>query len=542
MAWVIPERRLLIIPTKTPSKYDPLPVKIIREVDGGGYLVGVPHYYSTLTILANMGVYPDAPSPYELYAPELLVRGMYPLRPDQKKTAEFICGNMRGYVLHPPRLGKTNSALAAVSYLRQDYGFHAGQEAVLVVSPLSLLRDAWVQEAARFVPHLKVSLLHGAIAKRKKLLEEPADIYLLNCDAVKLMSTELMEAVRSKKIGMLIIDETTEFKNPGTKKYAALEPIAKALPRVIGMTGTAGNEEDVYGQINMITPDKLYRDGIMITKHIWLGMTTVEVGPYKRIPKIGSKKLIHETMQPAIRYEKNDVLKIPTLIEDFFESDMTAMQMKAYNIMKQDSIVGLSDGSITAANAGVRMAKLLQIASGSVITDGENEEDGGNNVKYLDMKNHLDNLERIINESESKVVIYSSWSATISRLVEELKKRGITAVKYDGKDSAKARQKNLDYWRDSRDCKVIIMHPVTGSYGIELAAADTMIFFGVPRNGKIMYDQARERLASPQQKSMTPKIVYMVLSPADRVGFKTLNSQADDVKSTMETFKAMIDA
>ena len=86
------------------------------------------------------------------------------------------------------------------------------------------------------------------------------------------------------------------------------------------------------------------------------------------------------------------------------------------------------------------------------------------------------------------------------------------------------------------------MHPVTGSYGIELAAADTMIFFGVPRNGKIMYDQARERLASPQQKSMTPKIVYMVLSPADRVGFKTLNSQADDVKSTMETFKAMIDA
>ena len=123
------------------------------------YLVAMPHTYTTLTLLDNIGITPDAPSPYSIYAPELLVCGMYPMKPAQKVSADFICQNKKCYVLHPPRSGKTNMALAAINYLKLEDHKPQGRNAALVVAPLTLLRDAWVKEAPRFTPDLKVNFL-----------------------------------------------------------------------------------------------------------------------------------------------------------------------------------------------------------------------------------------------------------------------------------------------------------------------------------------------------------------------------------------------
>lgn len=541
MAWVIKDRRILIIPTKTPDRYDSIPVREVRKASDDVYLIAMPHTYTTLTLLNNIGVTPDAPSPYSLYAPELFVRGVYPMKEAQNITADFICQNKQCYVLHPPRMGKTNMALAAINYLKLEDHKPQGRNAALVVAPLTLLRDAWVAEAPRFVPGLKVNFLFGTKDKRRELLDDPADLYLINCDGVELLKDELRDAAKSHKISTVIVDEQTEYKNVKTQKFNVLYPIVRMMDRVVGMTGTVGDEEDVYGQIKMITPQRLEKKNYRITKKIWLDMTTIEVGPYRRRPKVGSKKIIHDFMQPAIRFEKKDVFDVPQLIEDTFESEMTSQQLKAYNIMKNDSIVGIQEGTITAVNAGVKAAKLLQISAGSVIVD-PNGEDKDTTIKELDIKNHMTNLEAMIKESETKVVIYSSWTATINRLVKELEKRHIHAVKYDGKMSSAKRQEALDYWRDHENCKVIVMHPITGAYGIELAAADTLIFYGAPRNGKIVYDQAHERLMSSQQKSLTPKIIHMVLSPADRVAFRNLLSDSTNAKSTMEEFTEMVNS
>lgn len=540
MAVVIPERRMLIIPTQNPARYDTIPVKEVREVDKGIYAVALPFTYETLILLKNIGIEPDAPTPFDLYSPELLVRGLYKMRDYQKVTTDFICRNKHAYVLHAPRTGKTNSALAAINFLKQESNYPCGKHAALVVGPLSLLRDAWIPEAPRFTPNLKVNFLIGSKNKRLNLLDEAADIYVINCDGIKIIQDELFAAVKSGKISTIILDELTEYKNHRTKRFMAMQPIVRAADRVIGMTGTAGSAEDVYGEILMVTPERLRANTHVITKRMWLDMTTIEVGMYRRVPKPSAKQLIHEYMQPAIRFEKKDILDMPVIMEDYFTSEMTSEQLKAYNIMKNDSVVGLENGTITAVNAGVQIQKLLQIASGNVITDSEVNNSAV--VKELNISTHIENLRLLISESETKVVIYSSWTATINRLVNELNKIGIKAVKYDGSVSAQKRQETLEHWRNSSDCKVIVMHPVTGAYGIELAAADTLIFFGVPRNGKIIFDQARERLMSPQQKSLTPRIVKMILSPADNVAFKSLMDKTNDAKSNMDLFKEIVDA
>lgn len=63
---------------------------------------------------------------------------------------------------------------------------------------------------------------------------------------------------------------------------------------------------------------------------------------------------------------------------------------------------------------------------------------------------------------------------------------------------------------------MIICHPKTVSYGVELAAADTVVWFGPPMISAMLYQQAKERLFSSQQQSAQP-IIYQMASLASEV-------------------------
>src|SRR5208282_4598119 len=163
----------------------------------------VPHGMRETLILRHMGF--KVPNPMELYYD-------YPHHEDeppfhvQKITCQLLSENPRSYVLNDMGTGKTRTVYWTWDYLNQNS--LCGR--LLVVCKLSNLRDPWADEAFKIIPSRRVNLLHGSRKDRLRLLEEPADIYVINHDGLKVIYKELLER---KDITVLAIDELSAYRN-----------------------------------------------------------------------------------------------------------------------------------------------------------------------------------------------------------------------------------------------------------------------------------------------------------------------------------------
>jgi hypothetical protein len=88
---------------------------------------------------------------------------------------------------------------------------------MLVIAPLRPARLVWPAEVAKWADfaHLRVSLVLGTLKQRQAALAADADIYIVNCEN----TAWLFEAANWSLLGerapeMLVVDESTRFKNP----------------------------------------------------------------------------------------------------------------------------------------------------------------------------------------------------------------------------------------------------------------------------------------------------------------------------------------
>jgi len=162
-----------------------------------GILGAVPLTLEAARVLRNLGI--EAPSPIEAVYNWPIIPGRKP-RPHQVKTSAHLTLNPRAHCHNSPRTGKTLSSLWAIDYL-QRIGV-IGR--ALIVAPLSTLERAWGDEIFLNFPGKKFAVLHGSADKRRKLLAEPNDLYVINHDGVEILQKELMAR---GDIDLIVIDE-----------------------------------------------------------------------------------------------------------------------------------------------------------------------------------------------------------------------------------------------------------------------------------------------------------------------------------------------
>jgi len=209
-----PNRVLETIPTAKPFEYQGVP------------LVVTPHRLDEVRVLRNLGI--QAPSPILYYYDW---PGQYTPYDHQKQTAAFLTLNTRGLVLNEIGTGKTQSALWAADYL-----IKTGQiEKVLILSPLSTLERVWGDGIFTGFPHRKFLVLHGTAAKRKQLLREEADFYIINHDGFPIISDQALGM-----FDLVIVDEAAVLRNPSTQRFKIFRKWVDTNPsiRLWLMTGT----------------------------------------------------------------------------------------------------------------------------------------------------------------------------------------------------------------------------------------------------------------------------------------------------------------
>lgn len=478
----------------------------------GKTLVAVPHALDEVRVLRNLGL--DAPGPMGYYYD-------WPGRKTpfvhQKITSEFLAQHPRAFVLNGLGSGKTLSALWTFDYLKK-----LGRvRSMLVVSPLSTLERAWGDEIYMNFPHLQFHILHGTRERRHKLLAAPADIYIINHDGFKHSET-IAHLCEKPEIDIVLVDEIASFRNAQTDRWKFLNALVNGNPAkhrvgklwVWGMSGTPtpNSPTDAHAQVRLVRPGNVPRGYTVFRDQVLR-----QVGPYRWIPREDAAQVVTRVMQPAIRFATRDCIDLPPTTFVTRETVLTDEQQKAFNEMMRNFKTEAANGTITAANAAIKLSKLLQICCGVAYgVDGE---------VHIPAHPRVALVKELIEESEGKVLVFVPLTAPLLWVADELRKvYGEPAVAIVHGDTTKNQRDEIfsDFQR-APNPRIICANPGTLSHGLTLTEASTTIWYA-PVHSNDTYQQANGRTVRPGQRRTT-LIVDIEATAVERAVYTALQNR-----------------
>lgn len=277
--------------------------------------------------------------------------GLYKPFDHQKTTAAFLTNHQRAFCFSEPGTGKTGSAIWAADFLMT----RGIVSRVLVVCPMSIMDSAWRDDLFTFAMHRRVDVAHGSADKRRKIIASDAEFVILNFDGVGIVEKELKDG----GFDLIIVDEASAYQNANTKRWKALKRLIEPHTWLWMMTGTPAAQGPLhaYGLAKLVNPG-----GTPRTYTAWRDAVMEKVGPFRWEPKPHAVEMVHQVLQPAVRFTKEECLDLPDMLYVKRKVEMTSQQKAYYKELKKKHMMTAAEVSVTAANAAVMMNKLLQVA------------------------------------------------------------------------------------------------------------------------------------------------------------------------------------
>lgn len=473
----------------------------------------VPHDLRTTKMLRAVGF--KLPNPMTSYYAWPGSRAPFEV---QKRTCELLTEFTRSYVLSHMGTGKTKAALWAWDWLYES-GY---AKKMLIVAPLSTLNFTWMKEIFETLPHRKAVILHGAKKRRLEALGQDVDIYIINHDGVKTIYNELL--VR-KDITVLVLDELAVYRN-NSDRSKLMRKLAQNYDWVWGMTGAPmpNAPTDVWAQCKIVTPWTA-----PTSRRAAESMFMERLSQFVLVPKKDAVDKAYAMMQPSVRFSLDDVTELPEGHVQTVHIDPTEEQTKAYKAVATSLQHMVEEKLITAANAGVAINKLLQIAGGWVYT---------NNPEFVtvDCAPRLAALMDIIDGVQNKVIIFAPFTHMLQGLQGILTGVGESLVTVDGNTTRVKREEAFFRFQNTNEPKILLAHPGTISHGLTLTAADTIVWW-VPISSLDIYDQANARIRRVGQMNKQ-LVIHLETFPVEKKLYRLLN----DKQKLQAQFLSLIEA
>lgn len=355
----------------------------------------------------------------------------------QRRAVDFIKDEGRCGLFLDMGLGKTTSTLTAITDLLDSFEVHK----VLVVAPLRVANSVWKQEVDKWehLGDLRVSVCTGSKRERLAALKTTADIYVINRENIPWL---VEHYGKQWPFDMVVIDESSSFKNATSKRFKALRKVLPMTDRMVLLTGTPSPNGlmDLWAQIYLL--DMGGRLGRTLTAYRqrffdqgYMGWTyELREGSAEKIHALIADKVVHMSAE--------DYLDMPERIDVTREVDLPPATLAEYKVFENTMFLELEEDEIEALTAGVLANKLMQYASGAVYT---NDKGAWKEVH----KEKLDALAEIIedNPGENILVAYN-FKSDLERLLKKFPKARVL-----DKD-----QKTIDAWNNG-DIPLLFAHP-----------------------------------------------------------------------------------
>ena len=444
--------------------------------------------------------------------------GLYKPFDHQKETASFLTLHKRAFCFNEQGTGKTSSVIWATDYLLNEGAI----KRVLVLCPLSIMQSAWETDLFRFAMHRTCAIAHSySKEKRVAAINSEAEFVIINYDGLEIVKEEVAAA----NFDLIVIDEANAYKNVQTKRWKTLASIIKPSTWVWMLTGTPASQSptDAYGLAKIINPS-----GVPKFQGAFRDMVMQRITQFKWIPKPRSENIVHEVLQPAIRFTKAECLDLPEMTYVTRDVPLSAQQKKFYEIIRRDMMTVAAGEEITTVNAAANLNKLLQLSCGAVYADtGE--------VVAFDAKTRMAALLEVIEEASHKVIVFAPFKHAIDIVSEELKKNGINTEVIHGGISATKRTEIFANFQTETNPQVLVIQPQAAAHGVTLHAANVVVWWG-PITSIETYLQANARVHRAGQRNPCT-VVHLQGSPVEHRIYKMLSEKVDIHAKLIDLYK-----
>lgn len=467
------------------------------------------------------------------------------LFPHQSAGAAFMATSGQCLIADETGTGKSAQAIGAIRTLHR---LHEEVFPVLVVAPNSV-KKPWSREWARWWPGIKVQLVGGGAAERRKALETPAHVYIINWDVLakhtklaKYGNTALKRCkecgglderisainceVHLKELNLLkfntvIADEVHRAKDPRAKQTRALWGASEHANYRYGLTGTPVQDtiSDLWSLLRFLAPDEYpsrtkFMDRFAeVGYNMWGALTVFGI-------KDSAREEFFSSIDPRMRRMlKKVVLKfLPPIIRETRYVEMPLAQKKAYNQMVKETIAELDDGStMVAASPLSRATRLLQFSS-SYAEMHEKELPDGRIERHAKLSLPSGKITAFLADlqagdfGDSQIVVFAKSRQLIELLSKEMSRIkdpttatvGIPHGLITGAQSTDERQEWIDKFQ-AGEVKYILVTIDAGGVGLTLTAADTMVFLqrSWSSTAQIQAESRAHRIGSEIHESVT---------------------------------------
>ncbi|KAI0520640.1 hypothetical protein KFK09_008118 [Dendrobium nobile] len=407
-------------------------------------------------------------------------------------------------------LGKTVQAIAFLNYLKMQ---NISPGPFLVLCPLSIT-DGWFSEFNKFCQNLKVlqyvgdkehrralrRMMHEHLQKQSALCNvgEAA----LNFDV--LLTTYEMALLDQDFLSQIpwhyaVIDEAQRLKNPSSVLYRVLEQ-EYVIPRRLLMTGTPvqNNLSELWALMHFCMPAVFgtLEEFVSTFKDAGDSLT----GQNSEKAKEQFKILKHVLKAFMLRRTKamlieRGTLTLPPLTEITVLVPFVSLQRKVYmSILRRElpALLSLSSGAYTHQSLQNIVMQLRKVCSHPYLFNGIEPEpyvEGEHLVQASGKLTALDLLLKKLHADGHRVLIFAQMTHTLDILQDFLELRKYTYERLDGSVRAEERfvairNFSLNLTGDviesqakHNDAFVFIISTRAGGVGLNLVAADTVIFY-----------------------------------------------------------------
>lgn len=488
-------------------------------------LLAVPCTLHNMQIMRHLG--------FEAYSP-ILHDYDWPLRPPfkpfdhQRTTSAFMTLHPRSFILNDIGTGKTLSALWTIDYLMLK-GFI---KKCVILTPLSTMNRVWENEIfANFLSRRKVIVVYGDRKKRERLLAENADFYVINHDGLGvggqrdkrgIVLGQVAQTIRSDPdFNAVVVDEGSVYKDSGTLRYKTLRHVVGDKPYLWWLTATPTPNEP----INAWSQARLVRKDYQESQKNFRDRTMYRVSTFKWLPRKGCETTVSATLQPAIRFNRDECLDLPPMMVADRDVELSPTQKKAMEELKKSLRIYLKEGKpVTAVNEAALRLKLIQIACGCVY--GEQHE-----IHAVDAAPRMQVLHEVLEECNEKVLIFAPLTSVVNMLYKDLSKNYSVEMVYGATTSAK-RNEIFKNFQGSDKPRIIVADPRTMAHGLTLTAATTIVWYG-PTDSPETFTQANGRINRPGQTKST-LVVRLAATNVERGIYRRLDGKTDQQNLVLE--------
>lgn len=465
----------------------------------------------------------------------------YTLMRHQQLAKELAEVNDRYAFFYDTRTGKTPMSLQIIHEDVKRNPHHKW----LVLCPLILIENAWLEDAREMFPELSVVNLHDRTkAKRLKKFKQDANLYISNIESF----VSYREHIEALGVHGVFVDESSAMKSSSSKFAKAAVDYSWNVKRWYLLSGTPApnGEWEYYRQLQSVDFYGIHQSWTQFKKYFF---NNVSFNPqYEKLQvKREMKAELHKLLKRYSLYvDKEDVLETPG--RDFTEIELTLPDSlkEHYKKLKKDLYMELGDSlTITAPSAAGSLNKLNQVTSGFIIDTAAmkynkmvdaGEVPGPRKDESYDLSPYrFHRLYELLQElGDKQAIIWCNYRKEFEIIKEELGDRcelvyGGTSIWEKNEAIKRFKAGHIQY---------LVANPASADKGLTLTNSHIAIYFSLGYSYEL-WKQSIERIYGSIQKqpNRCQYYIFIAKGTVDKAIYDTVRNKGDMSTAVLDHLK-----